>query len=193
MDDELTMDVIVKFLLQQEPRLQTVIDDVGILDLNYYYKSPFVALISAIIGQYLPYKQAKIVRSKLYIRCGSISFTPKTLLRIDFQNIGLNLTVKQLILTVTQTIIDQQLDLNQAGIWGQLNDISGITQPMIIIAQLTCFANWDLFPYTDICLKQRLQKLYQLRNIPSDKRTLELTAKFSPYRTVVTWYLWRWM
>jgi 3-methyladenine DNA glycosylase/8-oxoguanine DNA glycosylase len=49
----------------------------------------------------------------------------------------------------------------------------------------------DVLPDLDLGIQKGIQKAYRLRKLPTPKRVLEIGAKWAPYRTVASWYLWR--
>lgn len=51
----------------------------------------------------------------------------------------------------------------------------------------------DVLPVGDLGLRKGLRDLYSLPDLPQPAEARELGAKWSPYRTVATWYLWRWL
>ena len=49
----------------------------------------------------------------------------------------------------------------------------------------------DVFPELDLGVQKGVQRLLGLRRLPSPERTAQVGARWAPYRTVATWYLWR--
>jgi DNA-3-methyladenine glycosylase II len=49
----------------------------------------------------------------------------------------------------------------------------------------------DLFAMDDVGLRRGVNMLYNNGKPLSDARTLKITKKWAPYRTVASWYLWR--
>jgi 3-methyladenine DNA glycosylase/8-oxoguanine DNA glycosylase len=52
---------------------------------------------------------------------------------------------------------------------------------------INMFEKLDLFPMNDKFLQVRMKRLYGANCNISD-----ISARWEPYRSVVTWYLWRW-
>ena len=48
----------------------------------------------------------------------------------------------------------------------------------------------DVFSTGDLGLKQAIQKLYKIKNEPTTKQLLEISAPWSPYRTYACCVLW---
>lgn len=49
----------------------------------------------------------------------------------------------------------------------------------------------DILPVGDLGVRKGMQAAYGLRKLPSPRRMHELTRKWSPYRSVGSWYMWR--
>ncbi|HST06766.1 MAG TPA: DNA-3-methyladenine glycosylase [Gemmatimonadaceae bacterium] len=49
----------------------------------------------------------------------------------------------------------------------------------------------DVLPDLDLGVQKAIQKAYRLRKLPTPERVLKIGAKWAPYRTVASWYLWR--
>lgn len=50
----------------------------------------------------------------------------------------------------------------------------------------------DVLPVDDLGLRVGVQRLFKLPERPTAKQATELAEPWRPYRTVATWYLWRW-
>lgn len=49
----------------------------------------------------------------------------------------------------------------------------------------------DVLPDLDLGIQKGIQKAYHLRKLPSPERVKKMGAKWAPYRTIASWYLWR--
>lgn len=49
----------------------------------------------------------------------------------------------------------------------------------------------DVLPDLDLGVQKAIQKAYRLRKLPTPERVRKIGAKWTPYRTVASWYLWR--
>ena len=140
--------------------------------------------MGAIIGQKISYTAARSLRSKLYSRYGS-EISPIMLKGQDLSFLG---TIPATIIRdVTDYIIINNVDLNtEEGIRSLIN-VSGIGSWTIDTTLLTCLKNWDLFPLGDKFLQARMKRLYG-----NGYNANNISTNWIPYRSVVTWYLWRW-
>jgi DNA-3-methyladenine glycosylase II len=72
-----------------------------------------------------------------------------------------------------------------------LTSVKGIgrwTAQMFLMFQL---GRPDVLPELDLGIQKGIQRAYRMRKLPSPKRVLSVGAKWAPYRTVASWYLWR--
>jgi DNA-3-methyladenine glycosylase II len=51
----------------------------------------------------------------------------------------------------------------------------------------------DVLPALDLGIQKGIQRAYRLRKLPKPERVLKIGAKWAPYRTVASWYLWRYL
>jgi DNA-3-methyladenine glycosylase II len=49
----------------------------------------------------------------------------------------------------------------------------------------------DVLPTLDLGVQTAVKRLYGLRTHPKPERVAKIGAKWAPYRTVASWYLWR--
>jgi 3-methyladenine DNA glycosylase/8-oxoguanine DNA glycosylase len=49
----------------------------------------------------------------------------------------------------------------------------------------------DVLPDLDLGVQKGIQKAYRLRKLPTPERVKKIGAKWAPYRTVASWYMWR--
>ena len=49
----------------------------------------------------------------------------------------------------------------------------------------------DVLPVADLGIQNAIQRAYRLRKRPTPERVAKIGARWAPYRTVASWYLWR--
>lgn len=170
------------YLLSIDPILLPVFSTVN-LQLLDVIKKPYPALIGAIIGQKIAYTTAKKLRGELYNRYGT-EFTPETLINTDISFLG---AAAPIIKRVTEYIISHHVNLDTCEGIHSLIAVSGIGTWTIDTTILTCLKDWDIFPLGDKFLQTRMKRLYG-----PNCNIQQISQKWSPYRSLVTWYLWRW-
>jgi 3-methyladenine DNA glycosylase/8-oxoguanine DNA glycosylase len=49
----------------------------------------------------------------------------------------------------------------------------------------------DVLPVLDVGVQNAIKRLYGLRKAPTPERVAKIGARWAPYRTVASWYLWK--
>lgn len=183
------MQQINKYLVEQDPALNLLISTID-FEKVVTFRSPYVALLGAIIGQRISYQQAKALRSGLYQACGEDPhWTSIDIGKLDF----LPENVLQIIRNLNEYLKDKPHDyLNNKDNIRLLEEIQGIGPWTIETTLLSTGLDLDVFPTGDLFIKKRLKKLYNLEKMPTPKQINVLAEKWKPYRGYVAWYFWRW-
>ena len=194
--ETLTNKKIHKYLLSIDPSLNILFNTIDPDSFTGLPKPPYVSLIGAVIGQIIRYSHAKSVRSKLYQTCGNNFdiIDINNLSSKQWLDIGLDINKVEIILRINKHIIKNNITLNIDNIEGikSLKQIKGIGDWTIDTTILTSFLDWDTFPSGDLFIRNKIKKLYGLTKTPTVKEAKQLSEKWKPYRSIVTWYLWRW-
>ena len=183
-DINLQLQALKNEILLRDPKLIPVfnkVDESG-FQLFSVIKEPYPALIGAIIGQKIRYELAKNLRSELYKRFG-INFTPNQIYNDDLSFLP-NDKVK-IIKDVTEYILANDLNLTKENI-ETLDKVKGIGLWTIQTTLLTCLYDFDIFPLDDKFLQTRMKRIYG-----NNVNMREISEVWAPYRSLVTWYLWR--
>lgn len=162
--------------------------------------TPYYVLIKSIISQQLSTQAANSILKKLndcFKTADSIP-EPKLLQKAPpekLRNCGLSFakveTVKRIADAYeTDKLSDHLLhSLSDEDVMRHLCSFKGIgpwTSEMTLIFGLD---RWDCFSVGDLGLRKAIEKWY---GIPKDNKNkiLKFTEKFSPYRSIISWYLW---
>jgi DNA-3-methyladenine glycosylase II len=70
----------------------------------------------------------------------------------------------------------------------QVKGIGRWTAQMFLMFRL---GRLDVLPDLDLGVQKGIQKAYRLRKLPTPERVKKIGAKWAPYRTVASWYMWR--
>lgn len=180
------LNIIKQNLISIDPKLEILFNHVDLsgFKLHAIIKNSYPSLIAAIIGQKISYYKAKSLRGQLYSKYGT-NFTPQNLKNEDLSFLGF--TSSNIILNVTNHIIDNNIDLSIEENIRSLVKIKGIGNWTIETTLLTCLKNWDIFPLADKFIIKNMKRLYG-----PNVNINEISSKWSPYKSIVTWYLWRW-
>jgi 3-methyladenine DNA glycosylase/8-oxoguanine DNA glycosylase len=182
---DLQLQVLKSEILLKDPKLIPVfnkVDESG-FQLFSVIKEPYPALIGAIIGQKIRYEQAKNLRSLLYSKFTTY-FTPDQIYNGDLSFLP-NDKVK-IIRDVTEYILANDLTLTKENI-EKLDVVKGIGIWTIQTTLLTCLYDFDVFPLDDKFIQVRMKRIYG-----NDVNMKVVSEVWAPYRSLVTWYLWRW-
>lgn len=84
--------------------------------------------------------------------------------------------------------IDTRSDAEIVALLTRVRGIGEWTVQMLLMFRL---GRPDVLPTLDLGIQNAVQRLYRLRTRPSPARVATIGAKWAPYRTVASWYLWR--
>lgn len=175
--------------------LSALYQKVGPLDWPSLKKPAYVALIGAILGQKIRYSEAKKLRGHVYSVLGT-SFT-----RLELESRWSQLTLPQDKCTIIQNVNtflqhkNRPIDFPPGQEWICLQEllaVPGIGPWTVTTTMLVIEPSIDLMPCEDLFLQKRLQKLLALPKKPTAKDVEAISTAWSPYRGIITWYLWRW-
>lgn len=159
----------------------------------------FYSLVRAITNQQLSGKAADTIYSRILKLLPKEKLTASEILKIkdqDLRNAGLSWSkVSYLKDLATRTVnnqipLDSFENLTEEEIILELTKIKGIgrwSAEMFIMFHL---ARPDVFSYGDLGLRNAMQKLYKLDKHPNPKEALEISNRWSPYRTYACRILW---
>ena len=82
-------------------------------------------------------------------------------------------------------------ELTDAEVITALTQVKGIGRWTAQMFMMFRLGRPDVLPDLDLGVQKAIQKAYRLRKLPKPERVLKIGAKWAPYRTVASWYLWR--
>ena len=184
--------------LKRDPHISIIIKQVG----NYKIKQRnhhFASLVEAIISQQLAGAAADAILrrfKKLYPsfpKPADILHTNDTKLR----SVGLSKMKIEYLKDLAQKIESDEIKIKTLSrmtdeeVIAHLTKVKGIgrwTAEMFLIFSL---GRPDVFPVGDLGLRKGVQKAFSLLELPKPKDLEEIGARWKPYRSVATWYLWK--
>lgn len=184
--------------LQKDPDLATIMNNVGEYKLKRKNQH-FSVLVESIISQQIATNAAEAIFNrfkKLYPKfptASEILSTRKSKLRA----VGLSGMKIEYLKDLARHIEEGKLNMKTFSkmkdeeVIAQLTQVKGIgrwTAEMFLIFSL---GRQDVFPVDDLGLRKGVQMLFSLPEIPKPKEVEKLGEKWKPYRTIVTWYLWK--
>ncbi|MDC3173552.1 DNA-3-methyladenine glycosylase 2 family protein [Alphaproteobacteria bacterium] len=159
----------------------------------------FLSLCREIIGQQLSVKAAKSIWERFIKGIKSNKKLIKKIQSIkieDHKLHGLSRNKLSYLKELSEKFINKEIKFNKFDkmeneeIIDHLITIKGIgkwTAEMFLIFSMK---RLDVFSVDDLGLRKAVIKLYKLKNDDREK-ILKISLKWKPYRSIVSWYLWR--
>jgi 3-methyladenine DNA glycosylase/8-oxoguanine DNA glycosylase len=193
----------VAHLKKVDPVLGRVIDQVG------RYKgwadsggSHFDAIARSIVFQQLSGKAAGTIHGRFQGLYGGRTPLPAELVETSdekLRGIGLSRQKSAYLKDLAARVVAGELpvdtlhELTDDEIITALTQVKGIgrwTAQMFLMFRL---GRPDVLPDLDLGIQKGIQRAYKLRKLPPPERVLKIGAKWAPYRTIASWYLWRFL
>lgn len=162
---------------------------------------PFYSLARSITGQQLSVQAAATIFSRLQKLFRTSTFpTPKRFLAMKtgpLRKAGLSESKVGYMRNLAQFVISHKKEFSRLAklsddeVIALLTQIKGIgvwTAEMFLMFSL---GRDDVFSYGDLGLRNAMQKVYKLRKPPSKRTAERISAKWKPYRTHASLYLWQ--
>ena len=196
-------DVAVAHLRNADPVLAKLIDEVGPFRMRLRgARSIFVALAEAIVYQQLNGKAAASIFARV---CALFSVTQglnaELILRMSDAKLraaGLSTNKMLSIRDLARKTVDGEIPtlaqahrMDDEELIERLTQVRGIgrwTVEMLLISRL---GRPDVWPVDDYGIRAGFAALYRKRKFPAPKDLIKPGAKWKPYRSVASWYLWR--
>ncbi len=160
----------------------------------------FAAVARSIIYQQLSGKAAATIHGRFEALFNGSAPAPAAVLKVPFARlraIGLSERKAEYVQGLARDVLERRVpieqldDLDDAGVIEALTAVRGVgewTAQMFLMFRL---GRPDVLPTLDLGVQTAIRRLYGLRTHPSPKRVATIGAKWAPYRTVASWYLWR--
>ena len=191
----------INHLKKVDPVMAGVIAAVGKCDLVPRADGThFDAVMRAIIFQQLSGQAAGTIHRRFKDLFGGKDPTPKQLLRTSDEKlraVGLSGQKTRYLKDLATRVesgdfpIDTLDGLSDDGIIEALTAVKGVgrwTAQMFLMFRL---GRPDVLPDLDLGIQKGVMRAYGLRKHPAPKRVAKIGAKWTPYRTIASWYLWR--
>ncbi len=188
------------YLALADPQLAELIERFGRCALKPWQNEPFSTLITSIISQQLSVKAADTIVSRALQSLNVSRFSPRSLASAPQEQLrqcGLSnakagyckgiaeaalsgqVNFAELTRLDPQQVIDQLICLKGVGVW---------TAEMFLIFGI---GHSDIWSYGDLGLKKGVALLQGEADLPCQSVFEACGENWRPYRSVVSWYLWR--
>jgi len=188
----------IQHLKRRDPVLSEIIDRVG--DYGIEFRDPdFETLVKSIVYQQLSGRVANVIFGRVVKAAGG-KLTPESILKLRpgrMRTLGLSgqktAYIRDLARHTRDGKVDfaQLLDLPDEAVIERLTEVKGIgvwTAHMFLIFALR---RVDVLPLGDLGIRAAIRKAYGLAELPEPAEMEALAARWRPYCTVASWYLWR--
>ena len=191
----------IAHLRKVDPTLGEVIDRIG------PYKgwpsgngTHFDAVARSIVFQQLSGKAAGTIHGRFQGLYGGRTPHPEELATTSdeqLRSIGLSRQKSAYLKDLGARVASGQLpietlhELTDEEIITALTQVKGIgrwTAQMFLMFRL---GRLDVLPDLDLGIQKGMQKAYRLRKLPTPERVKKIGAKWAPYRSIGSWYMWR--
>jgi len=188
----------IQHLKQSDPVLSGIIDRVGDYDIEF--RDPdFETLVKSIVYQQLSGRVANVIFGRVVKAAGG-KLTPANILKLRparMRALGLSgqktAYIRDLARHTRDGRVDftELLDLPDEAVIERLTEVKGIgvwTAHMFLIFALR---RTDVLPLGDLGIRAAIRKAYGFAELPEPAEMETLAARWRPYCTVASWYLWR--
>ena len=186
-------------LKKSDPVLKTVIGRIALREITVT-RGPFEALVEAIVSQQLSIKAADTIFARFVALTPGKKFpTPHEILKMPAAKMrmcGLSRMKVGFVKDLARKTLDGSLNfktidtLSDEAVIEHLVSVKGIgrwTAEMFLIFSLR---RDDVFSYGDLGLRKALQRIYKMKKPPTAAQAEKITAKWKPYRSLGSRYLW---
>ncbi|MGB7718271.1 MAG: DNA-3-methyladenine glycosylase [Bryobacteraceae bacterium] len=188
----------IQHLKRSDPVLSGIIDRVG--DYGIEFRDPdFETLVKSIVYQQLSGRVANVIFGRVVKAAGG-KLTPANILKLRparMRALGLSgqktAYIRDLARHTRDGRVDfaELLDLPDEAVIERLTEVKGIgvwTAHMFLIFALR---RTDVLPLGDLGIRAAIRKAYGFAELPEPAEMETLAARWRPYCTVASWYLWR--
>ena len=167
-------------------------------------KNVYLHLCNSIMSQQLSTKVAQVFHQRFLNLYGGKNPTAAQIAATPFETlrgIGLSNAKANYVLNVSNFFIDEKI--TDAGLYKMSNEelikyltqIKGVGQWTVEMILMFTLGREDVFAVDDLGIQQAICKLYKIDaedKKAMKKKMLQVSAKWSPYRTYACRYLWGW-
>ena len=191
----------ITHLRKVDPVMAGVIDAVGPCRLTPRTEwTHFDALVRSIVYQQLSGKAAATIHGRVLALIGDGSEAPKKISATTheaFRTAGLSNAKARYVRNLAEHVLDGSLpvetlhELSDEEIIAALTQVKGIGKWSAQMFLMFRLGRPDVLPELDLGVQKGIQKAYRLRKLPTPAQVLRRGARWAPYRTVASWYMWR--
>jgi DNA-3-methyladenine glycosylase II len=185
-------------LKRSDPVLSAIIGRVG--DYSIRFRDPdFETLVKSIVSQQLSGRVAAVIFGRLSDAVAG-KMTPASILKLRpsrMRTLGLSGSKTAYIRDLARhtrdgAVVFQELaDLPDEEVIARLTKVKGIGVWTVHMFLMFALRRPNVLPVGDLGIRNAVRKAYALEQMPTPKDVEAMAAKWHPYCTVASWYLWR--
>ena len=188
----------IHHLKRSDPILSEIIDRVG--EYQIAFRDPdFETLVKSIVYQQLSGRVASVIFGRLAKAAGA-KLTPENVLKLRpsrMRKLGLSGQKTAYIRDLARHTRDGRVvfpelsGLSDAEVIERLTQVKGIGVWTVHMFLIFALRRTDVLPIGDLGIRNAIRKAYGMAELPQPNEMEALAARWRPYCTVASWYLWR--
>jgi DNA-3-methyladenine glycosylase II len=188
----------IQHLRRSDPILSEIIDRVG--EYAIEFREPdFETLVKSIVYQQLSGRVASVIFSRL-AKAVKGSITPENILKLRpgrMRTLGLSTQKTAYIRDLARHTRDGRVvfkdlgTLPDAEIVERLTQVKGIGVWTVQMFLMFALRRPDVLPVGDLGIRNAMRQAYGLADLPKPAEMEAIAARWRPYCTAASWYLWR--
>lgn len=162
----------------------------------------FSSLAYSIVGQQLSKSAAASIRLKFDSLFSSLCANPFELINMDddkLRQTGLSLPKIRYLKGLANHVISGKIDfdsledLDNESIISILMEIKGIGRWTAEMYLMFSMNRLDVFPVGDRAVRSAISSIYNVPKTSPDDIYIQIASKWAPYRTIASWYLYKYL
>jgi DNA-3-methyladenine glycosylase II len=188
----------IHHLRASDPILSEIIGRVG--EYQIAFRDPdFETLAKSIVYQQLSGRVASVIFGRLVKAAGG-KLTPANVLKLRpsrMRTLGLSGQKTAYIRDLARHTrdgsvnFDELLELSDAEVIERLTQVKGIGVWTVHMFLIFALRRTDVLPIGDLGIRNAIRKAYGMAELPQPAEMEVMAARWRPYCTVASWYLWR--
>lgn len=188
-------------LARQCPTMRRLIRTHGPASIGNRRRDPFHVLASSIINQQLSMKAADTIQARLHVLVGAKArLRPEHLLAVSHEqlrSVGLSNAKSKWLLALSERTASGALSFKALAKMDDeraietLDALPGVGRWTAEMFLMFALHRLDVFSLGDVGLRNGVNRLYNGGDKLDEAATLEIVARWAPYRSIASWYLWR--
>ena len=190
-----------KALAKADPVLGALMKEVGPCTLKGNKRQPYAALLEAVAHQQLHGKAAMTIYNRFLALYGGKEPEPDALLATEdvaLRACGFStnkvLALKDIAAKAQDGTIPtrrQAARMSDDDLIKQIKTVRGVGRWTVEMLLMFTLARPDVLPIDDFGVREGFKALYHKRRQPTPAELTKFAARWSPWRSVASWYMWR--